>query len=397
MNESPNLPPNLSTSPPANGEQSVVPINNQKKLFTKRLLVILIFVATALTVAGFVIWNAFQKSDSLHNSGPIGSVKSTQQAATLQTQPIIESTLPSIPSLPIQQPSQEPTQPKGKARPKAPSVRPPGQTCGTGEMYSPDKNACVCNVNENYFELNNASMYMPELPEKTHCISCYQINEKLMNITQLPSFTPEQVKQKQELETIARQNNCQPYAQYDQQIKKSFDNKQWVEYLVYTLQKIDASKVELPASTRMKWKILVARDVAEKLAKETVDTATMNSINNKLLSLEIQLIMDCPECYNTTQLCTELSMMSPQQNQGGFEFTDKIKKPIKRGSTQAETTPVSSSSSAVANQPLGPDGQPIKVIEPVSADTNATLDIESLSPSQIFDRAFFEKYCQQSQ
>lgn len=226
-------------------------------------------------------------------------------------------------------------------------------TCPQGQVKDPVSNLCVCDINNNYFQirLQDTSTLPVSGQSALSCTTCAALSDQILKLGQ--STNPMDISLKNELSALAEQNNCSPCAVFDDRIASALQKKNWNEYFDLVVQKSNDQTCGRSLSTcdSLKWQLFFLNDLRAKAGKDDATTAEeLAKLKEKQQNIENELGTNTA-CYTLEALCAELKT-AYEPKPLAATLTQEEGAPAGETTTAGETAPTVGTTPMVGTTPL---------------------------------------------
>lgn len=275
--------------------------------------------------------------------------------------------------------------------------------CPQGQVKDPVSNLCVCDINNNYFQITLQDAFSQPVSGQAavSCTTCAALSDQILKLGK--STNPVDVNLKNELSALAKQNNCTPCAAFDDRIANALQKKNWNEYFDLVVEKSNDQTCGRTLSTcdSLKWQLLFLNDLRSKAGKDAATTAEeLAKLKEKQQTIEDDLGTNTA-CYTLESLCSELKTMYEPQPQAvtltqqedapmigttpliGGEETTAPASPKEETMMEGETGELSTTEV----QPAG------TTTRQISLEDGTSVDLGTISNTKLFSTEFYLMHC----
>lgn len=180
--------------------------------------------------------------------------------------------------------------------------------CPVGQVKDPVSNLCTCDRNNNYFDMNLAGAFGKPTTGQASvvCTTCAALSDEILKLGQ--SNIPEDIARKNELNTLAKDQNCTPCAVFDDRIADALQKKQWSKYYELVLEKSQDKTCGRSLNTcdSLKWQSMFLTDLRAKAEKDTQSSAEEVDLLKEQQQKVMSDLANNTACFQLEALCTQL-------------------------------------------------------------------------------------------
>lgn len=278
--------------------------------------------------------------------------------------------------------------------------------CPVGQVKDPITNLCSCDRNNNYFEMNLAGAFGKPTTGQASvvCTTCAALSDEILKLGQ--SSVPEDIARKNELNILAKDQNCTPCAVFDDRIADALQKKQWSKYYELVLEKSQDKTCGRSLNTcdSLKWQSMFLTDLRAKAEKDTQSSSEEINLLKEHQQKVMSDLANNTTCFQLEALCTQLKTAytktetveagdKPATTETGTSSgqpssSEKKGTSIGVAPLQGKSTDEKTTMSAASSQQQSSPGR-----ESAGGEDGMNVDFAVVNAEKLFDKDFYLMHC----